>query len=613
MGHWKDLSQEIIVRIAQILNEGASEHDWVYVNKRLYTYKKSIDYKEIQIDSTDTSSKILSTIFDSPFHPGKWVKGIRFKRFTAPDNLDSINPDMDILYQLIRHCPNVKEVHFPVDPVDKEDRSTNSMVAIGVKEWDYFARVLVDNDIWELGKLPDPPNKKRQLLPYYKCAFHMRDSLTKLYLTQEMAGIDDFKRLSEFNQLTDLDVSKNILKNLYDSDNMLEHLPHLARLYVEGFQTGKDDMVDIEGTEQKTNKMALFYDHSNIKNLKFSHYSTWREKELLYLMKTYANLEYLDIRGALASKTTTISATVMKSFIEFTLKMQKSYINFDGLSNLDWLVDMYRDHPQNYYQKQCKLQLSINLLENDQILPSNSKFNVNFVQNSNPAEACIKITYGMNDEPSARKLALKNSLLHIHRDVEKVSINLSNHLIQGGEYIDVLLGEIHANLNSLEVIGGLLYKYSSAQNRFCRGQHITDLKFKQIHIAERILPHLSKEFPYLENLAFDSCDFGTTRNHIDISMTSTDIGTLCIQGKDISGSTILLKIYSADQRSIKFYFDITMDEMIEEISQKKYDALLEALKPSALTIISIYLKSITQFTFKASIKGDWREINLSYP
>lgn len=92
--------------------------------------------------------------------------------------------------------------------------------------------------------------------------------------------------------------------------------------------------------------------------------------------------------------------------------------------------------------------------------------------------------------------------------------------------------------------------------------NITRLKFEETEIAsKRVLPQLSKDFPYLEYLKFKSCKFERSNKIINVFMESTDVGTLQIKSYDweqkINGSLILVSVVLQDQKISKYYMNVT--------------------------------------------------------
>lgn len=115
---------------------------------------------------------------------------------------------------MIKHSPNVKEV--TTDPSLKAD------------EWEYLTAAVIENDQWKLRKLP---TKQRAITSaYINCAFHFIDNFKELELERGMIGRKNFGHLSEFKQLTELAVGRNVLKDIYDCSSLLQYLPHPQKL-----------------------------------------------------------------------------------------------------------------------------------------------------------------------------------------------------------------------------------------------------------------------------------------------------------------------------------------------------------------------------------------------
>lgn len=142
---------------------------------------------------------------------------------TANSDLGQLDRATDPLYQVIKKCPNVKEVSFSIPQ------------RIYAEDWLYFFAVLSENSTWKLQKIPVPNN--HLFSPCYcSCAYHMRNSLTELHLKTDMIRREDYGVLAEFKQLKALYFGKNILRDLFDFDSILKYLPQLTKFEVEGFQ-----------------------------------------------------------------------------------------------------------------------------------------------------------------------------------------------------------------------------------------------------------------------------------------------------------------------------------------------------------------------------------------
>lgn len=325
MGQWKDIPYEVKEPIVELLEEEGGS--WFSANKEMYNLLQSFKFKSISIDLNNPDT-IFNSILSSPFNPGQHVKEVTLTNLSTLKTMHLLNPAINSLYQLIKHTPNVKDLQVYQAPK--------------MKDWNYIALALSENDNWTLHSLPYYYEDDGNPTAYINCAYSVRNSLTQHNLTRGMIGRSKFARLAEFKQLTKLTVGENVLKDLFDCNKLLQHLPQLETLEVKGFSIDSDlpEIAQVNNTATYT----------NIKNLSLYSYQPSTENELLHIMKTYTDLDHL-VMGVDERRTvrktkgaswpvSTISRSVLVSFMKFSQTSKSYRIAFGGIAGETWLMDL---------------------------------------------------------------------------------------------------------------------------------------------------------------------------------------------------------------------------------------------------------------------------------
>lgn len=95
MGQWKDLPY---VQIVQKLKYYYGS--WRSANKEMYSILQSLDFECVSVKVGNANDKRLSTILNSCFSPGQWVKDLTLEGLSTPDRLHTIDPANDPLLSI---------------------------------------------------------------------------------------------------------------------------------------------------------------------------------------------------------------------------------------------------------------------------------------------------------------------------------------------------------------------------------------------------------------------------------------------------------------------------------------------------------------------------------
>lgn len=154
-----------------------------------------------------------------------------------------------------------------------------------------------------------------------------------------------------------------------------------------------------------------------------------------------------------------------------------------------------------------------------------------------------------------------------------------------------------AHLTELYIIHGELPEYSRAPDLPPRASNIKRLNFQFTNITEAALSTLSIDFPTLDYLELDSCDYeqwGDTQT-INISMLITAIKQIKMDVGELEGDTSLFLVSSIDQGITNYYLTVAEEDgTITQITKAQFDPLQEAITDHLRNIIAITAKDIEE-------------------
>jgi hypothetical protein len=237
-------------------------------------------------------------------------------------------------YLLMKECPNVHVVDF-----------------IGYEpEWANFLRVSIYSGVCKLHSvlkgLLHRIDSSSNAAFYYDCAFHSRDSLKELYLTNKMDHIEDkLANLKGIVELTRLYIHEDIIHNIIDFSRMIgKYLPHHVTDITVQFSKANNSLtlVDSKSLLTATSSHSVF----RMKSASFAYYAPSTDNEILFLMNRFTQIQDSSITGFGNWNTqlwpTRISADVMVSFFKFLHSLKKYKIS-TNMDNDQQLLKIYCD------------------------------------------------------------------------------------------------------------------------------------------------------------------------------------------------------------------------------------------------------------------------------
>lgn len=143
-------------------------------------------------------------------------------------------------------------------------------------------------------------------------------------------------------------------------------------------------------------------------------------------------------------------------------------------------------------------------------------------------DASLLLKYTLDDDHDDREPRIKAQLTNLHASTESLTLQWDSdddELVE--DYLDAVLNAPPARLKKLSIVEGNLESFDRVENSPPRALIINQLIFKGTSLEESVLPFLSQDFPTLDYLEFDDCNFDIPYpRKIDISMPNTAIITL---------------------------------------------------------------------------------------
>jgi hypothetical protein len=162
----------------------------------------------------------------------------------------------------------------------------------------------------------------------------------------------------EVKQLAKVNVGANILNNLFDCSILLKYLP-----YVEKFEVKAGDDIDVDKMDRNDSSSKTNALYSKVKILNFRAFLPETDKELLYIMETFKELDLLNIDDGCSNESwpsASLSARIMASFMDFLVEKKLYSFSFAGSCDVDWFMDIYYKIINNLDQNNLKPSLHIN-------------------------------------------------------------------------------------------------------------------------------------------------------------------------------------------------------------------------------------------------------------
>lgn len=373
---------------------------------------------------------------------------------------------------------------------------------------------------------------------------------------------------------------------------LLQHLPHLENLEVNKFQ--RDDMDS--GSAHQHNTSVVKYNH--LKTLSLNSYHPSRDDELLYIKNTFACLKGLGLGRINGNswRVTTISKSVLTSFMEFLQGFRWYIVSFGGVSGENWLMKLYCDNQMNVGGDDIKTATRVQFATEEDMSGLNGGFELQLSNSVNYLHPSVQLSYGLSHNGDRQNITrLRSSLINLHTIVAILAVDLNHSGMTVADCFSTLFGTTHANLKIVCIVGGNMHELERATDLPPNLPCIEELIFQRYAIAEDVLPLLSKSFPTLDTLGFSKCQFADAAQsgEINVNMPNTIINILEIDMDGFERDFILLSVRSMDEDISQYY----LDNATSKITKATFNNLKGAISQEKRIAISANFKSIRNIKF----------------
>lgn len=595
---WSSLPSEILSLIADNCGRDCKEVKWMFVNKNWFTFFLSQAYHSIAID-LNTNDKKVTKILSSSFGPGKWVRRITFMKIIPPNNMKRLDMLNDLFIRLMKQTPNVKEIQF----ANNEN--------LGYMAWTYLSVVLMRTNYWKLHVLPKSGEENMAYSAYYYlCAYHLRNTLKKSYLSAGMVGALDFGFLKEFKTLEMLELDSDLVYDLNDLHLLLRQIPSLREIIVR-FANNRTELSQEQPIEQKV------HEYLNLKKLTFHNYTPKLNKDLQVFAEQFTRLNELNIVGEKNSRwpANEVSPAVTDAFLDIINSLPEYEIIVPGGTRA---VDFTERWLKLMKGSRQKIYLSIMYVNEDSL---------DHLERSRGSSVTIKACQFSSTLTLRYQIFDSGTDSSVGRDVlDNIGDNISQVEITGtvsdNRRTEMLLkkfiSEEHVTVKALIINNSKFNLYSSPNNMATVHQHIKNLTFSNCTVGLSSLKTFANEFALLDYVNFDGCAFEEDPIGGGIDMLNTEFGTIYMSNyrKMIAGRQytdriqplVIVSVYYAS-RDMKKYYTIT-ENIITESSKILVDVLISNLNIDSFVVVNIRVKSLKELILK--LTDSYKKVKITF-
>ncbi|KAI7895558.1 uncharacterized protein EV154DRAFT_573355 [Mucor mucedo] len=494
MNTFESLPHEIWDIIMFYVGDHAKKSQVMAVNKKWYNLYLSLAYTAPVIDLNSCPSK-FNGFFNSPFNPGQYTTSITLQHFGG-DTEYYADITESKLYRLMMQTPHVKEVEF--DQIKRFD----------TRYWDYFYKALKAANTWKLHKLPNnwylSHIYKQAILvhaTYWKCVKHLKHSISSVRLIKtKKPKMMNFRFLNQFTALRSLNITKGLLKRVYDLDILLQQVSQLEEIEVDFSDTS------FVPDFSRNGGMILGGEYPNIKTIIFHSFVFQTDHQACIFYTNFTGLQKLHITGIqneliLRPETEMKFFTMLSSLLDYNFGLRGSFIG-----------------KSDFVSRNC-MQVNHALLSGrrrgDNPIPICVEKSILF------PDGAIRHTI-WNDHIAARRI-----LLGLGPNIQQLELSdIKDEHIQ--DSLEVLFSNQHKKLRYI-VFQRLNFTMLTNANLVFTGC-IDSVQFEVCTLSEQALQFLLACFTNLRKVHFKACVFSDSFKHtsICVTMPKTDIQQLCI-------------------------------------------------------------------------------------
>ncbi|KAI9356426.1 hypothetical protein BD770DRAFT_411341 [Pilaira anomala] len=596
---WSSLPSEILSLIADNSGRDCREVKWMFVNKNWFTFFLSQAYHSISID-LNTNDKKVTKILSSSFDPGKWVRRITFMKIIPPNDMKRLDMLNDPFIQLMKQTPNVKEIQFA------NDRN------LGYMAWTYLSVVLMRTSYWKLHVLPKSGEENLAYSAYYYlCAYHLRNTLKKSYLSVGMVGALDFGFLKEFKTLEMLELDSNLVYNLNDLHLLLRQIPSLKEIVVR-FANNRIELSHEQSTEQKE------HEYLNLKKLTFHNYTPKLNEDLLVFTEQFTRLNELNIVGEKSSRwpANEVSHAITDIFLDTINSLPNYEITLPGGVQSAYLIGKWLKLMKGSKQE---IFLSIIYVNEDSFDHLERGRGSSVTIKACQFSSTLTLQYQIFHRDGTDSTEGRNVLENISDNVSQIEITGT---VSDNTRTEMLLRKLiskeQITIKTLILSNTTFNSYSSPNSMVTVRQHIKNVTFRNCTVGINSLKAFINEFALLDYVNFDGCAFEGDLIDGGIDMLNTELGTIYMSNyrKMIAGRQytnriqplVIISVYYAS-RDTKKYYTIT-ENIITESNKILVDVLIPNLNSDSFVVLNIRVKSLKELILK--LTDSYKKVKITF-
>lgn len=481
MSKWNSIPNEVLqlIFLKLYINTGDLKH-CIFVNKQWFLVALPIIYNKVLMSLG--KRKLIQTLLHSKYQPGQCVKKMTFLRDFGPPpdvNLISLDASTDVLCQLIRHCPKVKEIEgFFHDDSRSEE---------------YLFTALSVLKIWRLKIIP-PARNWTSLAQYNRLAHLFQDSLEHLELHQEE---DNYDYLKQFTRLKSLSVQFSKHANMTQCVKFMNNVPLLEILYVwfDKESVSKNSVNDSEWNGE----IMQAEPYNKMKDLNLSNFTPMNDEEIEFIIDKFRHLDLISITTNHTFWVKQASRATVLNFLNYLQKIPSYHLGF-ALEQFD--KDTEDDNNNNirflklYYQAFQHRQY--HFIE----LHFTEEYYNNSLQISSKGQ--LSVTLGSCDEKNHDDMA-EQVLKAIGVNLQQILVVYEPH--NNGNIINRNLFHVLEYCPHVQTVtfygGAISSDYFRSKKKFA----LKALTLSKTKIYQRSLVSLLRKFSGLDSLCLQDCTF----------------------------------------------------------------------------------------------------------
>lgn len=156
------------------------------------------------------------------------------------------------------------------------------------------------------------------------------------------------------------------------------------------------------------------------------------------------------------------------------------------------------------------------------------EYDLVFTKKDDFYDASVQLHYGLIVSNKQENFTRVEAILtNLHESTESLEMHWNGYVEEEVdppegetvEYLDIVMNKSHPKLKRICISKGYMYAYPRANVLQSRAPSVKQLIFKGIELDTGVFDNLSADFPALDYLEFDRCQFGAVSHFCDIKST----------------------------------------------------------------------------------------------